>query len=294
MAGATAVWIGAAGASGNDPLTATNWLASAAPGAGDDWLLDHRAVRELAAADMGATIFRHFRQTEGYKLGIPPGSAGFLKAKFTATGALVKVACAGKDLYLAFDANDMAFEGLGIGVGHFGTGTLAALAGINANLNVVAAVITAGVQLGGRVAMGTGTAPTTYTLRSGDLISARSIATLDAEGGVAGAKARVTLTDSAAITTKAEVRSLAEYNHRAGANIANLVLHPGSNFSRAGAVGSCDIAAGTIWRGSTRRFDVPGTTCNYNGAGGTAAFTLVGEVSGSMNNDGGGSSGFGA
>ena len=283
----TKVWIGAAGLGGDDPAIATNWQGGVNPVAGDDWLLNHLAVRAMAgSAAYAATVFRHLTLTEGYKLGVGGGVGGYLQTKFTGTGGLVKIACAGRDLYLSIDANDVAFEGLGIGVGHFQSGTIAALLGVNASLNFGAAVITNGTLLGGRLAMNPGTAPTSLTLDGAELLSARSIATLDVSGGYKGQQARVTLSESAAITTLAEIRANAWYNHRAAANIANLKLHPGSEFTRDGASGDCAIAAGTLWRGSKRRFDVTGVTTSYNGSGGTAAFTLIGETSGSMNNDG--------
>lgn len=243
---AAIVWLGTS--LSDDIGVAANWHGGSLPVAGDDIICDDRAVNRMGSnlAALNSPVFRHFYVTRGYsaRFGIPTG----LQAKFTATGALVRIDGGDKEIVLDIDCS--AFLLLGGNVRVVGDGP--------ANGGLLSPTIQGGrleVESGAKIASTTqldgavflhehaSSTPTTWTIYGGRLDSKRSIPTLD----VTDAQAQ--LLEAAAVSSAIYARRGSKVLHSSSGTVAHLYGYPMGEYSRELATRDATLTSRTLVAG---------------------------------------------
>ncbi len=118
---------------------------------------------------------------------------------------------------------------------------------------------------------------TTADIGAGTLVSKRNIAT-----GTANDGATISTTDTAAVSTKMNVRGGGRFNHKASGIVANIEVWSKGSFDRMGANYSCSVTDSTFHSGANVHPHWIGVTTNINGSGGTNASTIIGLKDGGL------------
>lgn len=119
---------------------------------------------------------------------------------------------------------------------------------------------------------------TTVDVAAGTLVSQRNIAT-----GTVDKDSTISTTDTAAVSTKMNVRGGGRFNHRASGTVANVEVWTGGKLDRIAANYSATFTDSTFHRGAdTRNLHVMGVTTYINGSGSSNASTLIGVKDGGL------------